>query len=232
MIVFLLKETGHKPQQKMTCRSVVENYLTVLRHRTFLWSVFCVCMTYGAFFAWFVVGPVIWIRAMHGTSSQFGEISFVVSAIAMLSASYLNGQTVSSWGSDRLLFLGWSLMIVAGFGMCVGYLLFGLTEFTLFGPVALLYFGASLIWPNVYSQAFSPLGHIAGFATAVYAMGQNLGGFFLGGWLAHCSTDSPLYMALLIVVASVAAMLVYFTCCVRLDDKVNQPEMMAPSCGH
>ena len=166
-------------------------------------------MTSGAFFAWFVVGPVLWIKVLNHGSSSFGEISFVLSAVMMAAGSVINAKMITRFGSSRLLFLGWAVMFVSGFLFLTGSYWWGLNSFTLFVPMSLLYFGSTLIWPNVFSNAFTPLGHIAGFATAVYAMGQNLGGFILGGVMAHCPDHTPVYMGVVIMICSLLALLSY-----------------------
>ena len=211
LIVFVLEETGANNRQKNKALPIFKTYAEVLTHHTFLWYVLCAFLTYGAFFAWFVVGPVLWIKVMGHTASTFGEISFVISALMMLAGSLYNAKLIGLLGSRHLLLTGWGLMILSGVLFVLLFSLFGLNVFNLFFPMAILYFGATLIWPNVYSNAFASFGHIAGFATAVYAMGQNLGGFILGGLMAHCPDHTPVFMGATIIIASCIGITVYLT---------------------
>jgi MFS transporter, DHA1 family, multidrug resistance protein len=87
--IFILEETHDRTQHASL--PVFKTFLEILKHPTFLCYVFTVCMTFGAFYAWFVVGPVLWIGQLNHSSISFGVITFIVSAIMMLLASITNG---------------------------------------------------------------------------------------------------------------------------------------------
>ena len=166
-------------------------------------------MTFGAFYTWFVVGPILWIQQLHHSSMSFGQITFITSAAMMFIASLTNGRLVSRWGQACMLRIGWGTMIISGLALIISHMIFGLNAYTLFIPIAILYFGSTLIYPNINASAFTPFGHIAGYATAVYALGQSFGGFMLGAIMAHMPDNTVLPLGCTIIVAAALAWIVY-----------------------
>ena len=166
-------------------------------------------MTFGAFYAWFVVGPVLWIGQLKHSSISFGIITFIVSAIMMFLASITNGKLVTRLTRPVMLRAGWAIMIIAGALLVIDSTWIGINAYTLFIPIAILYFGATLIYPNVNASAFTPFGHIAGYATAVYALGQSFGGFAIGGLMAHLPDTNAVPLGIAIIVAAALAWIVF-----------------------
>ena len=204
---FILDETQDKT--KNSALPVINTYLEIGKHPTFLFYVFTVCMTFGAFYAWFVVGPILWINQLHHSSLSFGQITFITSASMMFAASIVNGRLVTRWGQACMLRIGWTVMIMSGVALMISPILFGFNAYTLFIPIAILYFGSTLIYPNINASAFTPFGHIAGYATAVYALGQSFGGFMLGAIMAHTPDNTVLPLGCTIIVAATLAWIVY-----------------------
>jgi len=209
--IFILEETHDRTQHASL--PVFKTFLEILKHPTFLCYVFTVCMTFGAFYAWFVVGPVLWIGQLNHSSISFGIITFIVSAIMMLLASITNGKLVSRLTRPVMLRTGWLIMIIAGTLLVIGSAFIGINAYTLFIPIAILYFGATLIYPNVNASAFTPFGHIAGYATAVYALGQSFGGFAIGGLMAHLPDTNAIPLGISIIVAASLAWIVFDSRC-------------------
>lgn len=91
-----------------------------------------------------------------------------------------NGRYVTQLGQDRMLHLGWSLMIFSGTAV-IALDLLAVKIFPLFLICIFIFlFGVTLIWPNAFSRAFAPFGAIAGYAGSLYSSIQLGGGAVIG----------------------------------------------------
>jgi DHA1 family bicyclomycin/chloramphenicol resistance-like MFS transporter/DHA1 family 2-module integral membrane pump EmrD-like MFS transporter len=72
-------------------------------------------------------------------------------------------------------------------------------------PVALFFFGSSFIWPNAFATAFSPFGHIAGYAGALYGTTQVAGGAVLASIFAYLPDNDQLMFSIIITVSTIIA---------------------------
>lgn len=66
-----------------------------------------------------------------------------------------------------------------------------------------------MIWPNAYATAFTPFGKIAGYAGALYGFMQVGGGAVIGGIISHLPAANQIPLALVMLIASLLAWLVY-----------------------
>jgi DHA1 family bicyclomycin/chloramphenicol resistance-like MFS transporter/DHA1 family 2-module integral membrane pump EmrD-like MFS transporter len=87
------------------------------------------------------------------------------------------------------------------------------------GPVTLIYFGSSFIWPNAFSAAFTPFGEIAGYAGALYGSFQVGGAAALGGLSSCLPHTHPLVFSSIVFLSSVVAWSIYEKVVDRLLDE-------------
>ena len=105
--------------------------------------------------------------------------------------------------------LGWSLMIFSGLSMLISKYIIGINVYDIIIPAAIFIFGTSLIFSNAIAAAFTPFGHIAGYAGALYSCIQLLGGVVFTACLSHVNTSSQLPMAWLFILSGGLAMLAH-----------------------
>lgn len=85
---------------------------------------------------------------------------------------------------SRMLQIGFLIMQISGWSLLFQACLY--KDFNLyftFGLLGLFQFGALIVLPNLFSKAFSSVGHMAGYAGAVYSLIQ-IGGAATWGELA------------------------------------------------
>lgn len=66
-----------------------------------------------------------------------------------------------SLGSVNMMRMGFSIMIFAGILMLVTSLFCKMQIWNVVLPIFIFYYGSTFIWPNAFSLAFTPFGHIA-----------------------------------------------------------------------
>lgn len=166
-------------------------------------------LSYGAFFSWFVTGSVVLIKGVGITPVAFGWINFLGGGVTYALAALLNGKLVKKYGMPMMMRSGWIIMALAGLIMLICYFLIGLNCWAIAAPAILFYFGTAFIWPNAFATAFTPFGHIAGYAGALYGSMQISGAATLGGLMSWLPDTNQIGLALVTMVAPISALIIY-----------------------
>ena len=214
-VMILYQETSiHHHRDHLKWSYLIKTFGEILSHRLFMGMTICCFLCYGAFFSWFTIGPILLIKNLGMTTVEFGWLSFVGGGIAYALAGWLNGRFVKRFGMSNMMRFGWAMMIFSGLLLLLGYFIFGQTILAIAIPGILFYFGSTFIWPNAFAIAFTPLGHIAGYAGAAYSFMQLGGGAVISGIAAHLPHTNPLALGSIFILAPLASW-VFYECCVK-----------------
>lgn len=209
-IFFCYRETSqHHHRDKLKWTFIGKTYGSFFKSRIFLGATICSFFSYGAFFAWFTVGSILMIKRAGLNPVQFGWFTLVGGGFGYAVAGWLNGRYVSRFGMTLMMRFGWSLMILSGMLMLVLLRVNGTTFWAIAVPVVLFYFGSTFIWPNAFATAFTPFGHIAGYAGALYGFMQLGGAAVIGVTVAHLPSNNQLPLGLVFIMGSAIAWLIY-----------------------
>lgn len=209
-ILWGFKETSqHHHIERLKLSYLAKTYSTLLTSRIFMGITFCTFLSYGAFFSWFVSGPILLIKNIGISPVAFGWITFFGGGAAYALAGWLNGRFVKRFGMPVMMRFGWCVMILSSTLILVSQLFFNLTLWGIVAPVILFYFGSTFIWPNAFATAFTPFGKIAGYAGALYGSMQIGGAAALGGFMSYLPNETPLSLGLVMLGSSVASWLIY-----------------------
>ncbi len=120
------KETSqHHHVERLKLSFVSKTYSSLLSSPVFMGVTVCTFLSYGAFFAWFVTGPVLLIEGIGISPVAFGWITFLGGGGAYALAGWLNGKVVKRFGMPNMLRFGWSVMIGSGLSMLIGQFVYG-----------------------------------------------------------------------------------------------------------
>lgn len=209
-IIVGFKETSqHHDSEKLRLSYMMNTFRQLFSSRIFMGVTVCTFLSYGAFFAWFTAGPVLLIHVVGISPVAFGWMTFLGGGFAYGLAGWLNGKLVSHFGMSNMMRAGFSIMILSGILMLMGKVIIGINVWDIIIPVILFYFGSSFIWPNAFATAFTPFGKIAGYAGALYGFMQISGGAAIGAIISHLPTANQIPLALVMLIASLLAWLVY-----------------------
>ncbi|MBA2710511.1 MAG: multidrug effflux MFS transporter [Tatlockia sp.] len=221
LILFVFKETSiHHHSERLKLSFIKQTFKELLTSRIFMGYSLLVFFCYGAFFSWFAVGPVLLIKHIGLSPVEFGWVTFIISAGGMALASTINGKFIKRFGSKFLLRAGWIIMFISGCLLLLGQLFFGLNLFAILVPVFLFYFGVTFIWPNAFAGAFTPFGHIAGYAGTLYSFMQLGGGALIGSISAHLPANSQFPMAIIFITSPILAWVSYEILVNRKESKI------------
>lgn len=210
LILFAFPETSqHHHTQRLKKQFIRQSFNELLKSPIFMGYSLSVFFCYGAFFSWFTVGPVLLIQQLKLSPVEFGWVSFIIGCGSMALAGTVNSIFVKRFGGKGMLRFGWAMMFLAGCLLLLGQAIWGMNLYIIIGPVCLFYFGVTFIWPNAFAGAFTPFGHIAGYAGSLYSFMQLGGGALIGSMVAWLPAHSPLPMALLFMASATLAWLSY-----------------------
>lgn len=210
VVLALLQETSkHHHKERLKPKFVISSFRELLSSPIFMGYAFCVFLSYGAFFCWYTIGPVLLIEVVGMTPMAFGWITFLSVGSAMALSGYINGKMVGRVGSHFMLRMGWSLMMLAGLMMLILNMLFGLNVVVLVAPMVLFYFGVTFIWPSAFTGAFAPFGKLAGYAGALYSCMQIGGGAVIGSLVAYLPDTNQIPLACVYIIAPAMALVIF-----------------------
>ena len=210
IVLFLFKETSlHHHRDRFNRQFFLHAFGQLISSRTFMGYTLCTFLTYGAFFSWFAIGPVLLIEDIGLNPITFGWITLFGGGTSMALGGVFNGIMIGRFGMHFMLRLGWFIMIIAGSLMILFKLIYGITTFAIVAPMILFYFGVTLIWPSAFAGAFAPFGKIAGYAGALYSFMQIGGAAVIGSLGSFLPTTSQIPLATIFLVASALAWIAF-----------------------
>ncbi len=209
IIVHFTDTSEHHHPSHLTRKFIQHAFRHLFTNRIFVGYGICVLLTYGAFFAWFTIGPVILIEHANITPVQFGWLNFISGSCAMGLGGIMNARLVKRYGTHAMLQFGWGTLLVSGVLLIMVYAMHGIYVPGIMLCVFLLFFGSVFIWPNTFAGAMSPFAKIAGYAGTTYGALQLGGGALLGGVAAHVPDTNQVPFAIIEISCAIAAWLVY-----------------------
>ena len=209
-VVFKFTETNkHIHISKLNPKHILSQYMILLKSPIFMGAASVTFLAYGAFFSWFVAGPILLIEKLGISPSKFGILTSLGAGLSYAIAGFLNGRLVTHLGMRFMIRLGLIIMLVAGVSMGAGHYIIGMSLWAIMAPIILFVFGSTFIWPNAFATAFTPFGHIAGYAGALYGFLQIGGAATLASFVAYLPSDNQLPLSLVMIIAVSAAWLIY-----------------------
>jgi Bcr/CflA subfamily drug resistance transporter len=210
LVMFVLKETNvHHHKERARFKFIVGTFKELLSSRVFMGYAFCTFVSYGAFFSWFVTGPVLLIHNLGMTPILFGWLALFGGSVSMGLSAFINAKLVERFGVGRMLCLGWSVTFLSGVFLMGVSLFFPQSIVGVVLSAMLMVFGSTFIWPNIFSAAFTPFGHIAGYAGALYGFMQIGGGALMGSLMSFLPDKNPLPQAIVFMSSGLIAWGIY-----------------------
>lgn len=202
---FCFKETSvHHHKDRLKLSFIAKTYFDLFCNRQFMGYTLCVFLSYGGLFAWITSGPVVLIKLVGISPSEFGMLT-IFGGLAMFVANTINGKLVTKLGMPAMMRIGFLFMFLGGASMLLLAFAFPMHVITVLLPAVIFLFGVTFIFPNTFASAFAPLGHVAGYAGAVYGFVQTIGGAVFGLLLSHIVEHTQIPLAMMLITSSVLA---------------------------
>ncbi len=200
-VLFILKETNeHTHLHKVEIKHIASNIYTLLSSKVFMGYTLFVMLTFGGILCWLTTLPVVLQQAVGLSQIGFGGVSALAGMFFMV-GGVINAFLVGRLGLNRMLFIGFSIMLLAGLLMLTLGLLGYIDLYVIMVPVVTFIVGSSMVFPNAYAGAFRPFKTMAGTASAIFGFMQILGGAISSFIMSYMQTYNqiPLSIALIVV---------------------------------
>ena len=209
-VLFVLKETNaYRNKNRLSAKFCVDSFKQLLCSRIFISYSICVFLTYGAFFSWIIVAPILLINVMGLGPITVGWVVLILGAFSMPLSSFIHGKMIIKFGRDTMLYLGWGIMFFSGVLMFALSFISTTNLFFIIVPAYVFLFGTAWIWPNCFVGAFEPFGHIAGYAASLYSFMQLGGGAIIGLIVAFLPDNDVKPIALLFIIISSVTLIIF-----------------------
>lgn len=205
LVLIQLTETAPVEHRRpFSIPSIKASYKEIFGSTKFIGSTLTVFINFGCLFSWLTLGPVLLIHELGLKPSVYGTLMLVVS-IPMFLSGLTNAYWVKKHGVVAMLLWGWGVTIAAGILMLVGYCLYGLNVYDVVIPVVIAYYGISFIWPNIFSIAVTPFGHLSAYAGASYAFIQFAGGVVFATVFSYLGHTTSVPLAICFILGPIVA---------------------------
>lgn len=204
------KEPSSEAQTSLRSRLkfIGNAYKELFQSQSFLTYSFCCFLGFGAFFAWTVTAPVIFLNHMGISPYELGKI-LLIAALPLSFGGYLNGKYVVRFGTKKILRGAWLGLLILSLFILLSPYFFAPTVLLLLVPMFFFTFLSGFIWPNLFSEAFKPFAHISGVAASLYGLMQLLGGATFSALLSIVKEENQMALGGIMVFSQVLSMILF-----------------------
>lgn len=210
LLVFIwVPETNiHQHKNHLIPENIKKNLITLLSSPIFIGYSICSLLVYGAILAWLTAGPFLLQGVVGLTPISFGW-TYILTGVAFAAGAFLNGKLVIRYGINRMLRIGLYCVLAAAILMITCKIAGFINSMVIMGPVMLMMFGASLVFPNCSAGIFHPFPKIAGITSALFYSSRLFGGAIFSAALALMPTQNQLPMASAFLVSAILSLLIF-----------------------
>jgi Bcr/CflA subfamily drug resistance transporter len=191
---FLPETHLHIAKNSLKIWSVFKTYYQILNSHTFIMSALCYTLVFSGLIIYFQVSPLLLMSKFSLSPTQYGYSSLLIAG------SYLvGGLIVNRWSHcvsvRHFLFIGTSLLILAGATMLLAYFLHRINLSSILIPSAIFVVGTRIVIPNAMACSMEEFRHLGGSSSALIGCIQMLGSSLVSAIMANFSYESPVPLA-------------------------------------
>jgi DHA1 family bicyclomycin/chloramphenicol resistance-like MFS transporter len=208
--LFVLKETNKQmnPQAIDPVR-LARNIAYLLRHKGFVGFALTTAFTYGGLFSFISGGSFVVIDILGVAPENFGYC-FIFVAGGFISGSAVGARLTKKLGILKMMQLGVWVGLAAGLTGLTLSLLHIQTIPAVIAPVAFVFFGCALVFPNALAGALAPFPDMAGTASSVAGCIQMGTGALIGASVGKLLENTTTPMFAVITATTSMALLMYY----------------------
>ncbi|MBL8644392.1 MAG: Bcr/CflA family multidrug efflux MFS transporter [Rhodospirillaceae bacterium] len=197
---------------------LARNILYLVRHKSFLGFALTSGFTYGGLFSFISGGSFVVIEVLGVAPQNFGYC-FIFVALAFICGSAIGAKLTRKIGILNMMQLGvWIGVIAALTGLTLA--LTGIANVVVvIGPVAIVFFACSFVFPNSLAGALAPFPEMAGTASSVAGCIQLGMGAVIGVAVGALFNGTTVPLFAVITASTISAVLAYYGIVRRAEAK-------------
>lgn len=209
IIMWKLPETNPiLSSKKIELYTLWDNYIKILSTHSFVACTLCYTLSFAGLISYFQVSPLLFMQIFKLSPIQYGETSLLIAACYLLGGQIVK-RLAHCIGTYKLLLVGILILIVSSAIMLVWNYYFIPNLVSTLIPIALYVVGARIVIPNALSGAFTDLRHLGGTTSSLIGGIQMLGTAFISFIVAHCSYQSPISLALILILLGLGCLFAF-----------------------
>jgi DHA1 family bicyclomycin/chloramphenicol resistance-like MFS transporter len=199
-----LPETLRNPvMDALSPTRMLRNYASLLTNRDYVGYILVVGCIFGGLMAYSTAGPFVLMETLGWSPQVFGFL-ILFNVFAFLTGSLIAGRLAPSFGFQRMVRIGVSLVLLSGATMIAAPALGHLSTPAIIAPMMIFLFGMAFALPNAMAGALQNFPHIAGSAAAFMGFTQ-MGTAMVASWtVGILGGDAHMTMAAVLFVCAVA----------------------------
>lgn len=213
-----------KPTTKFFNKSILQNFLFVLRNKQFLMYSFALSFVSGGLFAYISGASFVFMDVLEVSQEQFGFV-FAANAVGLIITSQVNRFILEKFALKNILLNASFFQAVSSLGLLTFYYLDMLQLGNVIFFVIMYLAMKGFMTPNLVAKALEPFSERAGVASALIGFLQMLLGALASASVAFLHNNTAWPMA--IVMFSCAFLSLLFILVARLYPDLNSPSAMS-----
>jgi DHA1 family bicyclomycin/chloramphenicol resistance-like MFS transporter len=169
VVIFKVQETNPHLIRHPIAR-IVADYILILRHKQFMGALFLMSICYAVLVIFPLVAPFLVQIEFHKSPIFYGRLALLV-GLTYLLGSIINRFLLRFFSIDALITSALCTMIILNILFVLLSLIWQPTLLSLYGPILLIVFSTSLIFPNCMGKSISFFPQMAGKAAAIVGTG-------------------------------------------------------------
>lgn len=204
-----------KAPEPTSLKNLLPRYQMLITNPLFLGYSFLVAFSWSCYFAFSFESPFILQKILGFNSVIFGLL-YSIPILGYLLGTQVTMHFANKMGWNKLIFMA-ALILVGGSGIMITALLFFTLHWTvIILPMFVVMTGLGIIIPCCQAAVMQPFPSIAGTASGLFFFIQMAIGSLWGLILSYFTNNTPLVMAISILISSVLGFLVFY--CFVIDN--------------
>lgn len=208
-VLLLYKESNRALDPRAgQLRSLLGNYVDLLKGHSCRLLALALLFTYGAMFAVIAGSSNVYIGLLGLSSAGYGLV-FGLIVSGLIAGALVTRRLILQVGPERLVSIGVGFVAAGAVATLAIYKLLGLSVLGLSLPQVLVTFGGGMVLPAAVAGAVMPNAHRAGLAAGLMGFAQMLGATCSGLLLSVMQDGTAWPMVLLHVLFALAAFITF-----------------------
>jgi Bcr/CflA subfamily drug resistance transporter len=183
ILAFLPETCAQKNPHALKKRHLLGNYWVLLKNPTFMIFNVCSGLALGAIMAYTNISSFLFQLQYHMSPIMYGWLGVILGGASIVGKS-LSGIVVRRSTIERGIWVGLSIITLAGVLMFAGHVFHMLSVFVILSLIMLCVIGQGFIFSNASAGALSPFRHIGGVAGALFGCVQYVVAFLTSAIIA------------------------------------------------
>lgn len=210
-LIFAMPETNlHRNPDQIQPSYVVKVYHLLLTHHSFVGYSLCSMLAMTGYFSWVLAIPIYIIDHLKYSPSDLGLGMLVVSSASIFLGGLSNSILSYRLSIDTVLIAAWCFLLMTSIAPLLLFYWYGFQALWLYIMMGMYFFGATMLWPNLYMKVFTPFQHLSGEAGSLYGLAQTSGAFFSALLIGATTESNPYGLCVILISVNVLSFVIYY----------------------